>query len=484
MRFTAKVLVGRPQQLLLNDCACPSTTKRCQNTYEENYNTSWYRSNTIYQQPISTDYDLFCSSFGTANVALLNRDAMEVLNSFTKPRLLGSVYDHLDLALGHIESVLQTIIELGLIVPVETRQATSTASFNELVVWLHITNACNLRCTYCYINKDKTQMTAETAKDAVDAIFRTAVQHGFESIQLKYAGGEPTLNPTLIRLVHERAVHLSTITNIAFHETVLSNGVFLPEELLDYFRDEQIGLMISLDGLGEDHDRQRPLLQGAGSVNRVIASVDQALKQGVKPHLSITVSGRNADSLPDVVAFALDRDLRFNLNFYRESDCSASVAELRNDQQQLIDGMLAAFKVIEERLPRQRLIDSLLDRSSFHSPHTHACGAGHNYLVIGHHGDVAKCQMEIEQPITNIYVEDPLSMIQQDYSTFRNISVDEKEGCRDCSWRYWCAGGCSLLTMRATGRTDVKSPYCEVYKVLYPEVLRLEGLRLLKWGSD
>jgi uncharacterized protein len=32
-----------------------------------------------------------------------------------------------------------------------------------------------------------------------------------------------------------------------------------------------------------------------------------------------------------------------------------------------------------------------------------------------------------------------------------------------------------------TGRSDVKSPYCNVYKALYPEVLRLEGLRLLKW---
>ena len=64
---------------------------------------------------------------------------------------------------------------------------------------------------------------------------------------------------------------------------------------------------------------------------------------------------------------------------------------------------------------------------------------------------------------------------------FQNVPVDEKEGCRDCAWRYWCAGGCPLLAYRTAGRSDAPSPYCAVYKALYPDVLRLEGLRLLKW---
>jgi uncharacterized protein len=59
--------------------------------------------------------------------------------------------------------------------------------------------------------------------------------------------------------------------------------------------------------------------------------------------------------------------------------------------------------------------------------------------------------------------------------------VDEKEGCRDCTWRYWCSGGCPVATFRATGRYDIKSPNCAIYKAIYPEALRLEGLRLLKY---
>jgi uncharacterized protein len=91
--------------------------------------------------------------------------------------------------------------------------------------------------------------------------------------------------------------------------------------------------------------------------------------------------------------------------------------------------------------------------------------------------------MEIERTVTDITVDDPLGMIRASQIGFHNPSVDEKEGCRECVWRYWCAGGCPLLTRRVRDRSDARSPYCTVYRALYPDLLRLEGLRLLKWKS-
>jgi uncharacterized protein len=100
--------------------------------------------------------------------------------------------------------------------------------------------------------------------------------------------------------------------------------------------------------------------------------------------------------------------------------------------------------------------------------------------VVDHHGKIAKCHMEIEKPITNIYADDPLILIRADRKGLQNMSVEEKQGCRDCEWKYWCTGGCPLLTYRTTGRYDVKSPNCRIYKAIYPKLLRLEGLRLMK----
>ena len=92
--------------------------------------------------------------------------------------------------------------------------------------------------------------------------------------------------------------------------------------------------------------------------------------------------------------------------------------------------------------------------------------------------------MQMQQPVTDIHAEDPLSFVRNDTCGIQNVTVDEKEGCQDCQWKYWCAGGCPLETYRMTGRYDLKSPNCHIYKALYPEVLRLEGLRMLKYAEE
>jgi uncharacterized protein len=107
---------------------------------------------------------------------------------------------------------------------------------------------------------------------------------------------------------------------------------------------------------------------------------------------------------------------------------------------------------------------------------------GQDYIVIDQHGRVAKCHMEIERTLGDVFSADPLTLVRQDRTSALNLLVEEKEGCRDCTWRYWCSGGCSVATFRATGRYDVKSPNCNIYKAVYPDALRLEGLRLLRYA--
>jgi len=115
------------------------------------------------------------------------------------------------------------------------------------------------------------------------------------------------------------------------------------------------------------------------------------------------------------------------------------------------------------------------------APHRYTCGVGHAYFVIDQNGGVAKCQADITRRVTTIDVDDPLQMVRDDQIGVQGYSVDDKEGCKVCEWRYWCTGGCPLLTYKATGRYDVKSPNCNIYKALFPEVLRLEAARLLRY---
>ena len=146
----------------------------------------------------------------------------------------------------------------------------------------------------------------------------------------------------------------------------------------------------------------------------------------------------------------------------------------------MIEGLGSVFQVIEKHLPRYSLLSTLADRANLQIPHLRTCGVGQNYLVIDSNGDISKCQMDMAHPVTTIDTDDPLAFVRADTDGIQNLVVDEKE-CRECIWRYRCAGGCPRLAFQHTGRYDARSPLCEVYRAILPEVVRLEALRLIRY---
>jgi len=465
------------------DCACPDGGfERVPLAFDARAK-DWQRAPHLYRAPLAPSHQVLFDSYGSSNVVVLNSSAQTILDSFSSARALTAPPIADSFLPDEYARAAQTLIALGLVRPINQLTSLNRARVKTLTAWMHVTNECSLRCSYCYLNKTNAAMDETTGRAAVDAVLRSATRHGFENVKFKYAGGEATLNFKLVRALHQYAQSRAAKNGVRVREVVLSNGVGLTRAMIEFMRDENMRLMISLDGVGAAHDAQRVFSNGRGSFLAVAHSIDRALALGLSPHLSITVTAHNVETLTQAVHFALDRDLFFNLNFYRENECAASPAELGAEQGRLVAGMKAAFQVIETRLPKRRVIDGLIDRSSFAEPHEYACGAGHNYMVIDERGRVARCQMEIERPLTSVIADDPLVTLRNDTRGFQTVAVTEKAGCKDCEWKFWCAGGCPLLTFRATGRADVQSPYCNVYKQLYPDVIRLEGLRLLKYAG-
>jgi uncharacterized protein len=400
------------------------------------------------------------SPTGPVGPIVLNKPARDVLDAYRRPHALD-------------DDTARQLAALRLLAPTTGVQRAIHDTPSTLTAWLHVTNACNLQCDYCYVHQSGQAMTQDTGRAAVDATLRSAQANGYRAVKLKYAGGEPTLNFALVTRLHDYACEQTSRVGLELRETLLSNGVALTDEMIAWLRGEQVRLMISLDGLGANHDVQRHFADGRGTSELVIGAIERALVAGLKPYLSITVSADNARDLPQVVGFALGHGLLFNLNFVR---FDAGVTGLRD----IIAGVRAAFDVIAANLPPYPLT-SILDRANFAVPHVHPCGAGHDYLVIDPSGRVARCQMEFDQSVADVWDDDPLVAVRAASTGFRAVAVDEKDECRDCSWRYACGGGCPLLARRA-GRGD-RSPYCDAYRVLYPELLKLEGLRLLKFGT-
>lgn len=470
---------------LENDCACPLSFSPPPSAQLTNITNT---TEPLHHAPATQvarlhGHHVLASAHTRASIAVLNDDAYALWQQFERPRPVNDVLD------GHpvpgdtatpaaaIQAIGDLIDSGFLRCPAENE--TPLASEETLIAWLHTSNACNLRCTYCYLQKTTEEMSPETGRHAIDAILRSAQQHGFRKVKIKYAGGEPTLNFPLVLSLQDHARALAARHDIALDAVVLSNGVRLTHAMVDEMLARRLRLMISLDGFGDDHDGQRPTTGGRGSFAAVAKNIEMAQARGLTPDICVTVSGQNATNLPRLIAWLLARDLPFSLNFYRENVFSQGFEELQLQEERIIAGMRAAFQVIEANLPERSLLASLMDRGNLAAPHQHPCAAGRNYLVIDHFGGVSKCQMEIEQPVTDVSAENPLAILRSDRNGLQNVPVDEKEGCRDCEWKYWCTGGCPQATFRATGRYDIQSPNCGIYKQLYPEVVRLEALRLL-----
>lgn len=482
MCTTPKLLASTPiGPADTGDCACPSSTLVMSPSNDILTNTPYEAAPNLYTCRLNNQYRLIFNFDGFGTVILLNRPAQAIFDAFVEPRRLDCLPKLPGIAPGVATTTASRFKELGLLYPVYGSELhPSLRAPRVLTAWLHITNACNLACTYCYVQKNEEAMSEETGIAAVDTVFRCALDNGFQSVKLKYAGGEATLNFSLITMIHERALTLSQRYNIPVQETILSNGVALTKPMLDFIRGEHIRLSISLDGIGPSHDRQRSFINHRGSYHYVERGIDRAIAHGVRPHISITVTAQNALDLGKVVEYVLDRDLPFNLNFVRNYGYVAGSADMRPESNRLITGLRIALAEIEERMPKHRFIDGLLDRAFFHEPHQHACGAGQSYLVIDQHGGVAACQMEIEHTVTDIFADDPLTEIRLQTGSRFESPIGKQDDCRQCAWRHWCAGGCPLL---AKLTSDGKSPYCDVFKAIFPELLRLEGLRLLEYGT-
>ncbi len=457
------------------DCACADMSFLTPNfRYEIGY---LMIQPDLHIQPLGSDYSLVFNPKTDADIAVVNSFAMAMLNSFQPARRIQA---------DDSEIVIQKMVRADLLNVTNRINDVSApkTQLQTLSAWVHVTDRCNLRCSYCYLPHVREDMSLETGKAAIDAIFRSALIHGYQQVKIKYAGGEPLLRFSLIKDMHEYASVLADQYRIILDEVILSNGTLLTPEIACTLRNHKIRLMISLDGLGQYHDLHRVYAGGRGTFSDVAEAVRLALDCNIVPHISVTISGRTAEGLPALMRWILEHELPFSLNFYRENELSASNIDMRLDEEKIVAGMRAAFRVIESDLPLRSLLPSIVDRANLSSPHSRTCGVGENYLVFDQNGQVAKCQMHIRKPITNVHVNDPLAVIRADQSGVQNLPVLEKEGCRTCEWKHWCAGGCPITTHRATGRYDVKSPNCNIYKALYPEALRLEGLRLLKYAND
>src|SRR5438105_2073336 len=195
------------------DCVNPSVSLACIRWPFEEGEIAPVRALTLehatplYVQQCGEERWLVCNPTGLGYIAVFDAQALSLFSLFETPMTLSQIVQMAACwPRESIEGTVALFYRLGFLrdivqpAPFEKKDVSET-----LTAWLHVTNECNLRCSYCYLHKTKEDMPSEVGRRAIDAIFRSASKHRFKTVRLKYAGGEASLHMMSVMALHDYA---------------------------------------------------------------------------------------------------------------------------------------------------------------------------------------------------------------------------------------------------------------------------------------
>ena len=89
-------------------------------------------------------------------------------------------------------------------------------------------------------------------------------------VNITFIGGEPLLEFDLIKQITPYALEAARKRNITVTWAITTNGTLINEEILSYFAQNKINMLISLDGGQKNHDRYRKTKSGEGTWQKII----------------------------------------------------------------------------------------------------------------------------------------------------------------------------------------------------------------------
>lgn len=316
---------------------------------------------------------------------------------------------------------------------------------------LAIAQKCNMGCTYCYADQGDfggptKNMSLETAFKSIDLLVKDCPEGG--KVQLTFLGGEPLINRNAIRLSTVYAENIAKQKNIQVGYSITTNGTLVTENDAQFFEEYGFSVTVSLDGIGKDHDLNRPMKGGKGSYDTIIKNIQPLLSLQKKMQVSarVTVTPEN-NNLPNVL------DEFINMGFHGVGFSPllrSSNGQNEMNQEQLaimLENMIACGLNFEKnvlagkRYPFLNMVNALKEISmGTHRPYP--CGAGAGYMGVSADEDLFACHRFVNEDagkmgdLTNGIAPD----LQNNWLASRHVNTQEP--CSQCWAKYLCGGGC------------------------------------------
>lgn len=337
---------------------------------------------------------------------------------------------------------------------------------------LHIAHDCNLRCGYCFAGTGdfggfRALMSKETAEQAVEfAIAGSKMRHNLE---LDLFGGEPLMNPEVVKHVINYARRREVETNKNIKLTLTTNGTLLSDDMVQFLNENRVMLVLSLDGKKDTHDQMRPFPNQVGSYDAAVKGFKKAIdsRNGKNYYLRGTYTHYN----PHFAEDTLDM-----VNIGKEISVEPVVGT--DEPYVLTEADLPVLYEEYDKLARVYLkrrregnpfdffhFNVALDNGPCVAKRLAGCGAGHEYFAITPEGDIYPCHQFVGREEYKLGTLETGVVKPDLVQKFRNTHVMTKPLCSTCWARFFCSGGCHANADLING--DITKPYeygCQLQK--------------------
>ena len=167
---------------------------------------------------------------------------------------------------------------------------------------ISINNRCNLNCIYCHFHtSEKVDYLAEAEMNVfsiLNNIKRHIDKYDIEVFKLGFVGnGEPLLDyEALHEYIEYISDHLSAGRIAAY---TITNGTLINEEMLGFFKEHNVNVGFSIDGIPEIHNRLR-----CNPYSEVMNAIElYHLVNGCYPSMNCTVGRDTFKKAEDTIAF-------------------------------------------------------------------------------------------------------------------------------------------------------------------------------------
>jgi radical SAM protein with 4Fe4S-binding SPASM domain len=418
--------------------------------------------------------DLLSHKSGFANEDLIkllllcdgSRNLQEIIDS------INDQYDETKDEIGRkIKESLQYLQRLGYIKFAE-KQMHCPITFHRKslewsldVVYLEVTDLCNLSCLHCYAKTNSETETIKTADvfNLIDDLAKIGI------LKIIFTGGEPLLREDIFEILHytkSRKIGFTLFTNgtLLNKDTIMELKILNPE-----------GVAVSLDSSrAEIHD----MIRGRRCFSNIVKGVELLISEKIPVRINYTIlkgindtiediedaitffisMGVNDISIGPVMAYGKGRE---NQHFILSPSEWAQIASI-------VQGKLKNYQLryCQNKTPILRFSDSFADNKAI--PYS-ICGIGTCACCIKANGDVVLCPVLREKNYCggNVLKEkiDNIWLYSDIFQQFRKNTVEDIPECQKCPAKLNCAGGCKARALMYNGRFNSPDPWrCSIMK--------------------